>query len=133
MPASNLDIARTAHLWIQRHGDAATAKAREMVEKMRRRGDAEGSDVSPRTIVATVAWAGRRQRPGIGAARVLFRRAMKCAYCFRDAQPDQSCVVLVVTCQLHRPLARMQCGGRTVPLDHIFGCPQNIGIAGVVL
>jgi hypothetical protein len=43
MPPSDLDITRTANLWIQQHGDDATAKAREMVEKMRRRGDTDGA------------------------------------------------------------------------------------------
>jgi hypothetical protein len=52
MPPSDLDIQRTAHLWIQQHGDNATTKAREMVEKMRRRGDADGADVWLRIIVA---------------------------------------------------------------------------------
>ena len=46
MLPSDLDITRTAHLWIQQHGDNATAKAREIVEKMRRRGDADGADVA---------------------------------------------------------------------------------------
>ena len=44
MPVSDLDIHRTAHLWIQRHGDQAVAKAREMVEEMRQKGDQEGAD-----------------------------------------------------------------------------------------
>jgi hypothetical protein len=52
MPPSDLDITRTAHLWIQQHGDAATAKAREMVEKMRRRGDVDSADTWLRIIVA---------------------------------------------------------------------------------
>jgi len=52
MPVSDLDIARTAHLWIQRHGAAATAKACEMVEKMRREGDEAGADTWLRIIVA---------------------------------------------------------------------------------
>jgi hypothetical protein len=52
MPPSDLEITRTAHLWIQRHGDEATAKARQMVEKMRRRGDADGAEVWLRIIVA---------------------------------------------------------------------------------
>jgi len=52
MPVSDLDIARSAHLWIQQHGDQATAKAREMVEEMRRKGDAEGADTWLRIIVA---------------------------------------------------------------------------------
>jgi hypothetical protein len=35
-----------------KHGDNATTKAREMVEKMRRRGDADGADTWLRIIVA---------------------------------------------------------------------------------
>jgi hypothetical protein len=50
MPPSDLDIARAAHPLIQQHGDAAGA--REMVEKMRRRGDADGADIWLRIIVA---------------------------------------------------------------------------------
>jgi chorismate synthase len=45
MPISDLDIHRAAHSLIQQHGDNAMAKAREMVEKMRRRGDADGAGV----------------------------------------------------------------------------------------
>jgi hypothetical protein len=52
MPASDIDIQRSAHMFIQRHGDEATAKAREMVEEMRRRGDDEGADRWLRIIVA---------------------------------------------------------------------------------
>jgi len=52
MPTSGVDIARSAHLWIQQHGDQATAKAREMVEEMRRKGDSEGADTWLRIIVA---------------------------------------------------------------------------------
>jgi hypothetical protein len=52
MPPSNLDITRTAHLWIQQHGDDATAKARQKVDEMRRKGDADGADVWLRIIVA---------------------------------------------------------------------------------
>ena len=52
MPISDPDIHRSAHLWIQRHGEQATAKAREMVEKMRRKGDADGADTWLRIIVA---------------------------------------------------------------------------------
>jgi hypothetical protein len=52
MPPSDLDIARSAYKWIQLHGDNATAKAREMVEQMRRTGDKEGADVWRRIIVA---------------------------------------------------------------------------------
>ena len=52
MPVSDLDIQRTAQLWMQQHGDNALAKAREMAEKMRRRGDNEDADVWLRFIAA---------------------------------------------------------------------------------
>ena len=52
MPVSDLDIHHTAHLWIQKHGERATARAREMVEQMREKGDAEGADTWLRIIVA---------------------------------------------------------------------------------
>jgi hypothetical protein len=45
-------ITRTAHLWIQQHGDEATARARARVEEMRRRGDTKGADTWLRIIVA---------------------------------------------------------------------------------
>jgi hypothetical protein len=48
----DLDIARSAHLWIQRHGENATTKAREMVEAMRKKGDKDGADTWLRIIVA---------------------------------------------------------------------------------
>jgi hypothetical protein len=51
MPPSDLDITRTAHLWIQQRGDEATAKARPDVDQMRRKGDIE-ADVWLRIIVA---------------------------------------------------------------------------------
>ena len=50
MTASDLDIQRSAHLWIQTHGDAAPAKAREMVEEMRSKGDHDGADTWLRII-----------------------------------------------------------------------------------
>jgi hypothetical protein len=52
MPISDLDIHRAAHQWIAQLGDDAVAKAREMVEAMRRRGDTEGADIWLRIIVA---------------------------------------------------------------------------------
>jgi hypothetical protein len=52
MAASDLDIHRAAHQWIAQHGDEATAKAREMVEQMRAKGDAEGADTWLRIVVA---------------------------------------------------------------------------------
>jgi hypothetical protein len=52
MPVSDLDIHRAAHQWIAQHGDQATAKAREMVEAMRPKGDDEGADTWLRINVA---------------------------------------------------------------------------------
>ncbi len=52
MPVSDLDIHRSAHLWLQKHGERATARAREMVEQMRRKGDTEGADTWLQIIVA---------------------------------------------------------------------------------
>ena len=52
MPISDLDIARSAHQWIQLHGNDAVAKAREMVEAMRKKGDKEGADTWLRIIAA---------------------------------------------------------------------------------
>ena len=52
MPVSDLDIARSAHAWMQLHGDDAVAKAREMVEAMRKKGDEAGADTWLRIIVA---------------------------------------------------------------------------------
>lgn len=49
---TELDIYRSAHLWFQRHGNDATARAREMVEAMRKKGDKDGADVWLRIIVA---------------------------------------------------------------------------------
>jgi DNA-binding GntR family transcriptional regulator len=40
------------HLFIQRHGDEAIAKAREMVKEMRREADHDGADKWLRIIVA---------------------------------------------------------------------------------
>jgi hypothetical protein len=51
MPPSEVDIARSAHQWISLHGDAATAKSREMVETMRKKGDEDGADTWLRIIV----------------------------------------------------------------------------------
>jgi len=51
-PPSDLEVARSALLWCERHGDAATARARDMVEAMREKGDTDGADVWLRIIVA---------------------------------------------------------------------------------
>ena len=52
MQVSDLDIQRAARSLIQQHGENATAKARERIEQMRHRGDAEGADHWLRIIVA---------------------------------------------------------------------------------
>jgi hypothetical protein len=52
MAVSNFDIQRLAHLFIQLDGQQAIGKAREMVEKMRRKGDHESADKWLRVIVA---------------------------------------------------------------------------------
>lgn len=52
MTGSDLGIRRAAHSWIQRHGDDATAKAREIVDAMRRKGDDGDADTWLRIIVA---------------------------------------------------------------------------------
>ena len=52
MPVSDFDIQRLAHLFIQLDGEQATAKAREMVEELRRKGDHGGADRWLRIIVA---------------------------------------------------------------------------------
>jgi hypothetical protein len=44
MPLSDLVIHRFAHLFIQLHREEASAKARAMVQEMRRKGDHEGAD-----------------------------------------------------------------------------------------
>ena len=44
--------ASTESAWFQRLGDDATARARDMVEAMRKKGDADGTDVWLRIIVA---------------------------------------------------------------------------------
>jgi len=52
MPVSDVNIHRSAQLWLQRHCSEAVAKAREMVEEMRKKGDSDGADVWLRVIVA---------------------------------------------------------------------------------
>jgi hypothetical protein len=52
MPVSDVDIARSAHQWISLHGENAMARAREMVETMRKKGDTEGADTWLRVIAA---------------------------------------------------------------------------------
>jgi hypothetical protein len=52
MAVSDFDITRSARLFIQLHGDDARARAREMVTRMRRKGDDDGADTWLRIIVA---------------------------------------------------------------------------------
>src|SRR5262249_8688163 len=44
VPVSDLNIRRLAHLFIHLDGEQAIAKARKMVEEMRRKGDHDGAD-----------------------------------------------------------------------------------------
>ena len=68
MPVTDPDIHRLAHLWIQKHGQQATAKAREMVEQMREKGDHEGADTWLRIIVAI----GTLGTPPTGSRHIAF-------------------------------------------------------------
>jgi hypothetical protein len=52
MPVSDLAIHRCACRVIQLCGSRATARAREIVEQMRRKGDHDGADTWLRIIVA---------------------------------------------------------------------------------
>lgn len=52
MVVSDLDIGRFAHLLNRLHGQNARAKASDMVNEMRRKGDNEGVDTWLRIIVA---------------------------------------------------------------------------------
>ncbi len=52
MPVSDLDIARLVHQWIALRSDEAIARAREMIEAMRAKGDTEGADAWLRIIAA---------------------------------------------------------------------------------
>jgi len=44
MPISDVVIHRFAHFFVHLHGDEATAKARDMMEQMRRKGDQDAAD-----------------------------------------------------------------------------------------
>ena len=55
LPVSDLDIHRTAQLFIQRQGDAAAERARMIEERMRRKGDNDGADTWLRI---TLLWSG---------------------------------------------------------------------------
>jgi hypothetical protein len=60
MTVSDLDVLRAAHLNLERYGDQAVAKAREMVRTLKERGDNDGADTWLRIIVAIEAM---RQEP----------------------------------------------------------------------
>ena len=48
----DIDVFRSANLFIELHGDDAVAKARDMVRSMQERGDNAGADTWLRIIVA---------------------------------------------------------------------------------
>jgi hypothetical protein len=48
----DLDIFKTAKLWIDRHGDAAIAEARHRVAELQAAGQRDGADVWLRIILA---------------------------------------------------------------------------------
>jgi hypothetical protein len=52
MSVSDLDIFRSAHLWLEQHGEEAVPKAREMAAALRDKGDVDGADLWLRVIVA---------------------------------------------------------------------------------
>jgi hypothetical protein len=52
MVVSEADIHRTARLHLERHGDEAVAKARDMVRNLKECGDNEAADIWLRIIVA---------------------------------------------------------------------------------
>lgn len=49
---SDLDIFRSAKLWLDRHGDAAISEARRRVAELQAAGQPDGADVWLRIIVA---------------------------------------------------------------------------------
>lgn len=49
---SELDIYRSANLWLELHRDAAVAQARRMAAQFRDKRDAEGADAWLRIVVA---------------------------------------------------------------------------------
>ncbi len=52
MTLSDLDIFRSANMYLELHGEEAVAKAREMVRAMKESGDNDGADTWLRIIVA---------------------------------------------------------------------------------
>ena len=64
MAAPNLDIHRTAYLFVRLHGDAAGERARMIAERMHSKGDHDGADTWLRIIVAIGELGSRGQRRG---------------------------------------------------------------------
>jgi hypothetical protein len=52
MTSSDLEILRSAKLFLELHGDDAVTKARDLVRTMRERDDNDGADAWLRIIVA---------------------------------------------------------------------------------
>jgi hypothetical protein len=52
MAAPDIDIQRTAYLFVRFHGDAAAERARLIAERMHSKGDQEGADTWLRIRVA---------------------------------------------------------------------------------
>ena len=63
MTPSDLEIVRSATLFLELHGEEAVAKARDMVRTMRERSDNDGADRWLRIIVEIES----QQRRAIGA------------------------------------------------------------------
>jgi hypothetical protein len=51
MTTSDVEIFRSANLFLELHGEEAVAKARDMIRTMRERGDNDGADTWLRIIV----------------------------------------------------------------------------------
>jgi hypothetical protein len=49
---ADLDVFRSANIWLSQHGDAAVEKARRRVTELQAAGDRDGADVWLRIIVA---------------------------------------------------------------------------------
>lgn len=87
MPVSDLVIHRFAHLFIQLHGDMATAKAREMVERMRRKGDHDGADTWRHIVEAMGGLGGAiTLAPDAGAPSAAIERRLRRVYYGRLAR-----------------------------------------------
>jgi hypothetical protein len=61
---SDLDIYRSARIWLDQHGEAAIAEARSMVAAMRQQNDDDGADTWLRIIVAIEELRRNQAKPG---------------------------------------------------------------------